>query len=90
MNKRRAFYVCLAVLALFLLVESWLRPLLSWFPFYAWFRLGAHLYLVLPGKQGSVFLYQEYVHPFLEEHERAMKERREGMNTLKTVEGYAK
>lgn len=29
-----------------------------------------HLYLVLPGQQGSVYIYKEYIHPFLEEHER--------------------
>jgi hypothetical protein len=57
-------------LSLFLLVESWLYFILYWVPFYAWIRLGIHLYLVLPGKQGSVFIYQEYVHPFLEDHER--------------------
>lgn len=57
-------------LSLFLAAESILHPILSWVPFYSWIRLGAHLYLVLPGQQGSVFLYQTYVHPFLYEHER--------------------
>ena len=57
-------------LSLFLMVESQFHFILSWLPFYAWIRLGAHLYLVLPGKQGSVFLYKEYIHPFLEDHER--------------------
>lgn len=57
-------------LSLFLLVESQLYFILYWIPFYSWIRLGIHLYLVLPGKQGSVFLYKEYIEPFLEEHER--------------------
>jgi len=57
-------------LSLFLLAESQLYFILSWIPFYSWLRLGAHLYLVLPGKQGSVYIYKEYIHPFLEEHER--------------------
>lgn len=57
-------------LSLFLVVESQLYFILYWVPFYAWIRLGLHLYLVAPGKQGSVMLYQEYIHPFLEEHER--------------------
>ena len=57
-------------LSLFLLVENQFHFILSWVPFYSWIRFGAHLYLVLPGKQGSVFIYQEYIHPFLEEHER--------------------
>jgi len=33
-------------------------------------RLGLHLYLVMPGQQGSVYLYQTYIHPYLEQHER--------------------
>ncbi|KAK3712919.1 hypothetical protein LTR37_008804 [Vermiconidia calcicola] len=57
-------------LSLFLLAESWLYFILYWIPFYAWIRFGIHLYLVLPGKQGCVYIYQEYVGPFLEEHER--------------------
>ena len=57
-------------LSLFLLVESQLYFILYWIPFYPWMRLALHLYLVLPGKQGSVFLYKEYIHPFLEQHER--------------------
>lgn len=57
-------------LSLFLLVESQLYFILYWIPFYSWIRLFIHLYLVAPGKQGSVFIYQEYIHPFLEEHER--------------------
>lgn len=57
-------------LSLFLAGETLLHPILSWVPIYAWIRLGVHLYLVLPGKQGSVYLYQSYIHPFLEEHER--------------------
>ena len=57
-------------LSLFLLAEAQLSFILNWIPFYAWLRLGVHLYLVLPGKQGSVYLYKEYIHPFLEDHER--------------------
>lgn len=57
-------------LSLALAAESFLYPILSWVPFYSWIRLGAHLYLVLPGQQGSVFVYQNYIHPFLYQHER--------------------
>lgn len=57
-------------LSLFLLVESQLYFILYWVPFYSWIRLGIHLYLVAPGQQGSVYIYREYIHPFLEEHER--------------------
>lgn len=57
-------------LSLAMATESFLYPIISWFPFYSWIRFGAHLYLVLPGKQGSVLLYQTYIHPFLAHHER--------------------
>lgn len=57
-------------LSLFLLVESQFYFILYWIPFYSWMRLGVHLYLVMPGKQGSVYIYQAYVHPWLESHER--------------------
>lgn len=57
-------------LSLFLMAESTFYWILCWIPFYSWIRLGVHLYLVLPGQQGSVFLYQQHIHPFLEEHER--------------------
>jgi receptor expression-enhancing protein 1/2/3/4 len=49
--------------------ESIFSFILLWIPFYSWFRLFLHLYLVLPGKQGATHLYQEYIHPFLAEHE---------------------
>ncbi|KAK4620155.1 Receptor expression-enhancing protein 4 [Fulvia fulva] len=57
-------------LSLFLAVESQLYFILSWVPFYSWIRFGVHLYLVLPGQQGSVFIYKQHIHPFLEDHER--------------------
>ncbi|CAK4030535.1 hypothetical protein MYCFIDRAFT_209870 [Lecanosticta acicola] len=57
-------------LSLFLVVENQLYFILYWVPFYSWIRLGIHLYLVLPGQQGSVYIYRQHVHPFLEEHER--------------------
>ncbi|QIW95077.1 hypothetical protein AMS68_000595 [Peltaster fructicola] len=57
-------------LSLFLMAESQFHFILCWVPFYSWIRFGVHLYLVLPGKQGSVFIYQTYIHPFLEEHEK--------------------
>jgi receptor expression-enhancing protein 1/2/3/4 len=59
-------------LSLALAVESFAYPILCWVPFYSWIRLVAHLYLVLPGNQGSVMIYQNYIHPFLDEHERGI------------------
>lgn len=86
-------------LSLFLLVESQLYFILYWIPFYSWIRLGIHLYLVLPGKQGSVFIYQEYIHPFLEEHERQIdrmiseghaKAKEAGLDAVKRAIEYVK
>ena len=57
-------------LSLFLLVENQLYFILYWVPFYAWIRLGLHLYLVAPGKQGSVFIYQQHIQPFLDKYDR--------------------
>lgn len=57
------------VLSLALLFESTFGFILTWIPLYSWMRLGAHIYLVLPGKQGATQLYQSYIHPFLAEHE---------------------
>lgn len=57
-------------LMLFHTVENTFDFILTWVPFYSWFRLFAHLYLILPGSQGATFLYQEYLEPFLYHHER--------------------
>jgi len=43
-------------------------------PFYAWIRLIFLLYLILPQSQGAKVLYQEHVHPFLENNENAIDE----------------
>lgn len=86
-------------LSLFLAAESFLYPIISWLPFYAWIRFGAHLYLVLPGQQGSVYIYQSYIHPFLYEHEREIDQfissshdnaKKAGLQYLKQAIDWAK
>ncbi|UZP37175.1 hypothetical protein NXS19_004991 [Fusarium pseudograminearum] len=57
------------VLSCCLLVESWVWFIISWIPFYGYFRLMFLLYLILPQTQGAAFLYDEYVHPYLEKNE---------------------
>jgi hypothetical protein len=44
------------------------------FPFYSWIRLFLLSYLVLPQSQGARILYQDYVAPFFEQHERDIEE----------------
>ncbi|KAK9596217.1 hypothetical protein V6Z92_002699 [Aspergillus fumigatus] len=55
------------------LAESWTIFILGWIPFYSWFRLFFFSYLVLPQTQGAKILYQTYVDPFLEHHEREIE-----------------
>ncbi|KAK4194910.1 TB2/DP1, HVA22 family-domain-containing protein [Triangularia verruculosa] len=62
------------VLACALLVESWTGWFLCWLPFYAYLRFFFLLYLVLPQTQGARYIYEEYVHPKLEENETAIEE----------------
>jgi len=86
-------------MSLVLAGESFLHPILSWVPFYSWMRLGLHLYLVLPGNQGSVYIYQAYIQPYLEEHERSIddfisdghdKAKKAGLQYLKQAIEYVK
>ncbi|KAH8179127.1 TB2/DP1, HVA22 family protein [Sarocladium implicatum] len=57
-----------------LLVESWLSFILTWIPFYGYFRLLFLLYLILPQTQGARIIYEEHVHPFLEDNEAQIDE----------------
>lgn len=50
------------------------HPLCDRFPFYSWIRLAVLSYLVLPQTQGARILFQEYVDPFFEQHEREIEE----------------
>jgi hypothetical protein len=43
-------------------------------PFYSWIRLAVLSYLVLPQTQGARLLFQDYVDPFFEQHERQIEE----------------
>ncbi|KAL8868714.1 MAG: hypothetical protein Q9174_004807 [Haloplaca sp. 1 TL-2023] len=53
----------------FSLVEYWTYFVVSWLPFYAYLRLFLLSYLVLPQTQGARLIYQNYIHPFLAQHE---------------------
>ncbi|KAI9151574.1 Receptor expression-enhancing protein 4 [Paramyrothecium foliicola] len=52
-----------------ILVESWFSWILFWIPFYGYVRLIFFLYLILPQTQGARMIYEEKIHPFLEENE---------------------
>ncbi|KAJ4150366.1 hypothetical protein LMH87_011118 [Akanthomyces muscarius] len=56
------------------LVESWVSFIVTWIPFYGYFRLLFLLYLILPQTQGARVLYEQYVHPFLQDNEAQIDE----------------
>ncbi|KAK4164574.1 TB2/DP1, HVA22 family-domain-containing protein [Cladorrhinum sp. PSN259] len=62
------------VLACALLVESWTIWILQWIPFYAYLRLFFLLYLILPQTQGARQIYEEYIHPYLQQNESTIEE----------------
>ncbi|KAL1996456.1 hypothetical protein VTN49DRAFT_221 [Thermomyces lanuginosus] len=62
------------VLSGILVAESWVYFIVSWLPFYSWFRLFFLSYLVLPQTQGARIIYQTHVAPFFEKHERQIEE----------------
>jgi receptor expression-enhancing protein 1/2/3/4 len=43
-------------------------------PLYPWIRAGFLLYLIAPQTQGARVLYQDYIDPFLQEHETAIED----------------
>lgn len=57
------------VLSCCLLVENWVWFIVSWIPFYGYFRLIFLLYLILPQTQGARHLYEEKLHPWLAANE---------------------
>ena len=63
------YWVSFALVTLF---EAWTWYLVSWIPFYAYMRLFALAYLVLPQTQGARLLYQTHIHPFLATHEESI------------------
>jgi receptor expression-enhancing protein 1/2/3/4 len=51
------------------LLESTILYPLSYVPFYSWFRLFFHLYLLLPAPEGAARLYNDYLEPLITHHE---------------------
>jgi len=48
--------------------NTFLSPM-TWLPFYSWFRLVGHLYLLMPAPQGATFIYTSYIDPYLTQYE---------------------
>ncbi|CAM1502402.1 Fc.00g043860.m01.CDS01 [Cosmosporella sp. VM-42] len=62
------------VFSICLLAESWVYFILTWIPFYGYIRLLFLLYLILPQTQGARLIYEEKIHPWLEENETQIDE----------------
>ncbi|GAA6061847.1 hypothetical protein JCM10212_000764 [Sporobolomyces blumeae] len=65
--ERWAMYWC--VMGIVWMWEDWAEWGISWFPFYYEFKTLVILWLVLPQIQGSTYLYQAHLSPFLSSHE---------------------
>lgn len=62
--------------------EQYLWPLPSLIPFYAWLRLFAHVYLLLPGPgQGASFVWDQHISPWIRHHEGQIEQIIEDVHT---------
>ncbi|GAA5831643.1 hypothetical protein JCM5353_000990 [Sporobolomyces roseus] len=58
-----------SIMAVVWAFQDWIEWSVSWFPFYYEFKTLVILWLVLPQIQGSTYLYQFHLSPFLSSHE---------------------
>ncbi|RUS18668.1 TB2/DP1, HVA22 family-domain-containing protein [Endogone sp. FLAS-F59071] len=72
------------VMSIFFVVEYVADTFVFWFPFYNDFKVFFILWLILPQTQGSVILYQNFIHPALIQHEAKIDE------TLSDAQDHAK
>ncbi|KAF9112339.1 receptor accessory protein 4 [Mortierella sp. AM989] len=68
-TRLTAWLMYWTVMGLFTLVEFVLDTLIFWFPFYYEIKLVFVLWMILPQTQGSIYLYQAFVDPYLSQHE---------------------
>ncbi|KAF9994502.1 receptor accessory protein 4 [Entomortierella chlamydospora] len=77
-TRLTAWLMYWTVMGLFTLVELFLDTFIFWFPFYYEIKLLFVLWMILPQTQGSIYLYQTFVDPYLAQHEndidRALKD----------------
>jgi receptor expression-enhancing protein 1/2/3/4 len=77
-----------AVLSVSMLVETLILQKFSFvIPLYAWLRLLFHAYLLLPAPQGAGFIWNEYINPFMEDHEADIERWVEGVGNEVQVKG---
>ncbi|KAI8596026.1 TB2/DP1, HVA22 family-domain-containing protein [Dissophora ornata] len=68
-TRLTAWLMYWTVMGLFTLVEFVLDTFIFWFPFYYEIKLLFVLWMILPQTQGSIYLYQAFVDPYLSQHE---------------------
>ncbi|KAG0048117.1 hypothetical protein BGZ83_006886 [Gryganskiella cystojenkinii] len=82
-TRLTAWLMYWTVMGLFTLVEFVLDTFVFWLPFYYEFKMLFVLWMILPQTQGSIYLYQAIVDPYLTQHEREIDQ------TLKDIQKQA-
>ncbi|KAG0040617.1 receptor accessory protein 4 [Podila clonocystis] len=83
-NRLTAWLMYWSVMGLFSIAEFVLDTFIFWFPFYYEIKLLFVLWMILPQTQGSIYLYQAFVDPYLSQHEHEIDQ------TLKNLQKQAK
>ncbi|GJJ67807.1 receptor expression-enhancing protein 1/2/3/4 [Entomortierella parvispora] len=68
-TRLTAWLMYWTVMGLFTLAEFVLDTFVFWFPFYYEIKMLFVLWMILPQTQGSIYLYQAIVDPYLTQHE---------------------
>ncbi|KAG0208644.1 hypothetical protein BGX28_000452 [Mortierella sp. GBA30] len=68
-TRLTAWLMYWAVMGIFTLVEFVLDTFVFWLPFYYEVKMLFVLWMILPQTQGSIYLYQTWVDPYLSQHE---------------------
>ncbi|KAF9274602.1 receptor accessory protein 4 [Mortierella alpina] len=82
-TRLTAWLMYWTVMGIFTLAEVVLDTFVFWFPFYYEIKMLFVLWMILPQTQGSIYLYQTFVDPYLTQHEREIDQ------TLKDIQKQA-
>ncbi|KAG0283509.1 receptor accessory protein 4 [Linnemannia gamsii] len=69
-NRLTAWLMYWTVMGMFSVVEFVLDTFIFWFPFYYEIKMLFVLWMILPQTQGSIYIYQAIVDPYLSKHEK--------------------
>ncbi|KAG0375215.1 receptor accessory protein 4 [Mortierella sp. AD032] len=69
-TRLTAWLMYWAVMGMFSVVEFVLDTFVFWFPFYYEIKMLLVLWMILPQTQGSIYIYQAIVDPYLSKHEK--------------------